>query len=693
MATGVHESVMSQNKKIKVILGGFSYNPSTGELFSDGQLVSPNLTPTEASVLEYLYSNSHRTVSREELLNHASSGRVVSPDIVTQYIRTLRKALNDSANDPRYIRTYQKVGYRFIASVQEIEPSRAANKGFNIGILSAAFVGILALVIFFQYRLHIANEPKLPVPITSLRGQEFDGNAAPSGKYIVFSHKKIGQAPWNLVVKKRGEESYFQLTDDQFNDRRARFSPSGNQILYHHYDRSLSQILLADVNWTDKRLENIRVVQEFPRKRLSIYFDWKDENNVFYTSAQKDGEPYHIAEINLETKAVTKLTEPSNNGHGDYGVAYSAAANKLIFLSGAGWSKTDVMMYDPETQSTNRLISLPILLHAVSWTSDGSGIYLRSGTGKVGLFSIEDGNLSDFHVGNSPVYAPFLVNDKELGFMRGDMVASDIVRHVIEGAGIEDNVPEDYIASSFHDTIPTFSQGKGAVAFISTRSGQKEIWLKSAQGHLKQVSRFKESPDILNLAIDDNAKFIAYTANAELHLMDVATGNLIFSSGEESGDRAHENPVFADGGDSILYSVKYEGRWQLEKRHLTDLKIRTVITEGFIGKPCDQSDCIYVVKYSDPVLYRWTPDGALESTGAEFGHVTFIDQLQIGDGKVYFTDKENGRRLLKRHDLKTNTRESLGPIRSARFSMDFAQKIAYWSKRAEKDTHLEVVPL
>lgn len=56
-------------------------------------------------------------VTKDRFMDAVWRGVPVTDEALTQAIRTLRKALGDSATDPRYIETVPKHGYRFIASV------------------------------------------------------------------------------------------------------------------------------------------------------------------------------------------------------------------------------------------------------------------------------------------------------------------------------------------------------------------------------------------------------------------------------------------------------------------------------------------------------------------------------------------------------------------------------------------------
>ncbi len=59
-------------------------------------------------------------VTHDELVNLVWSGKLVSPETVTQRIKLVRQALGDNANSPRYIGLVRGEGYRMLAEVREL---------------------------------------------------------------------------------------------------------------------------------------------------------------------------------------------------------------------------------------------------------------------------------------------------------------------------------------------------------------------------------------------------------------------------------------------------------------------------------------------------------------------------------------------------------------------------------------------
>jgi len=97
-------------------------------------------------------------VTKDRFMHEVWRGVPVTDEALTQAIRTLRKALGDSAAAPEFIETVPKHGYRFIAplemptSSEQPEPTvllarntiiRQASYGIAGALLAGAFIGLL----------------------------------------------------------------------------------------------------------------------------------------------------------------------------------------------------------------------------------------------------------------------------------------------------------------------------------------------------------------------------------------------------------------------------------------------------------------------------------------------------------------------------------------------------------------------
>lgn len=94
----------------------FELDPTSGELYKEGRKVA--LPPKAFEVLRALLARPGEVVTREELRARlwAADTFVEFDDSLNHAVKKLRQALGDSAEDPEFIETVPRYGYRLVAS-------------------------------------------------------------------------------------------------------------------------------------------------------------------------------------------------------------------------------------------------------------------------------------------------------------------------------------------------------------------------------------------------------------------------------------------------------------------------------------------------------------------------------------------------------------------------------------------------
>ena len=92
---------------------GLTVDLGAREVRVGGELVA--MTAMEFDLLAFLAGSPRQVFSREQLLDHVwhSSSEWQSTDTVTEHVRRLRKRLEADPDNPRWIVTVWRVGYRF----------------------------------------------------------------------------------------------------------------------------------------------------------------------------------------------------------------------------------------------------------------------------------------------------------------------------------------------------------------------------------------------------------------------------------------------------------------------------------------------------------------------------------------------------------------------------------------------------
>jgi pimeloyl-ACP methyl ester carboxylesterase/DNA-binding winged helix-turn-helix (wHTH) protein len=108
-----------------LVFGPFTLDRGRATLLHQGAPIP--LTPKAYSVLEYLAQHSGRLITKDEFMDHLWSGVFVGDAALKVCVREIRRALGDDSQQPRYVETAHRRGYRFIAPVTVVtDPSANA---------------------------------------------------------------------------------------------------------------------------------------------------------------------------------------------------------------------------------------------------------------------------------------------------------------------------------------------------------------------------------------------------------------------------------------------------------------------------------------------------------------------------------------------------------------------------------------
>jgi DNA-binding winged helix-turn-helix (wHTH) protein len=175
--------------------GEFTVDTDQKVLLRAGQPV--HLTPKVFDTLLILVENHSRIVGKEELMTRLWPDTFVEETNLTFNIQQLRKALGDRAQQPVYIETVARRGYRFIADVEEDLTEPGQTNGHKRGALR---------LLIFHCRLRLATQER--AFITGGRGcHQPDRLKGLSKKSVVLAAVAVivlagaGIIYWSLTVR------------------------------------------------------------------------------------------------------------------------------------------------------------------------------------------------------------------------------------------------------------------------------------------------------------------------------------------------------------------------------------------------------------------------------------------------------------------------------------------------------------
>jgi Tol biopolymer transport system component/DNA-binding winged helix-turn-helix (wHTH) protein len=250
-------------------------------LTRDGEVAQLNLKAFE--ILLALIENRGQVLEKNELLQRVWPDTVVEENNLARNISALRKALDEHPNEHQYILTVPGRGYRFVASVREVdgasedlialptngskadasaalhemngaepaarpatneEPERDGVNEAGPGKIAPykrwwiiALVALAALVIAIPVAFLINRRPQIDSPpplklwqLTFDPGLESEPSWSPDGRMLAYSSDLSGN--FDIWVRPVGEGNPIRATTSEAHDWQPDWAPEGNLLVF-----------------------------------------------------------------------------------------------------------------------------------------------------------------------------------------------------------------------------------------------------------------------------------------------------------------------------------------------------------------------------------------------------------------------------------------------------------------------------
>lgn len=640
--------------------GVFELDQWSGELRKHGVRIKLQEQPFQ--ILALLLHHPGELVSREAIRNKLwpEDTFVDFDNAISSAVRKLREALGDSAENPRFIETVARHGYRFTASVSSKEEGpdvEAAQPGpLSSRQLDRArqlkwrkWVGLVgvglataALIVLIIERAPIPEPDLRATPLTSYPGSEREPSFSPDGSRISFFWDGPDRKHPAIYMKMMDSGNPVRVTDGVHHDSNPAWSPDGRTIAFiRRLNKDYGAIMLVSALGGQER-ELGRIKSPMPITDADLipippYLSWSADGKYAFAVGLSNTNPRTFAIVRLsEAGELRQMTFPPSRPGGDSAAAISGDGSRLAFARTTSNAMADLFTVPLSrdslpTQQPEQILS-NVWIECLAWTSDNRDIvFSGSVNGKEGLWrvGIQGARKVRQLNGIGPNVPPSklktgyfgrgvdLAASRQGGYLVYSQTNSDWNIWRIGLRGAEKGKGKPFVSSTRDEVRATYSADGQKIAFESDRSGTEEIWVSNQDGSdAMQLTHFDKgwsgsprfSPDGQLISFDrqESLKWAIYVIKAQ--------GGTPVRISTNSANNAR--PSWSPDGRWIYFMSDRTGRFEVWKMPSTGRQ-ELQVTKNGVGDALEAPDgsAIYYMRHegSAASLWKCSNDGTQES--------------------------------------------------------------------------------
>jgi len=573
-------------------------NSSRNEIKRGKELTT--MPPKTIAVLSFLAKNQGKVVSTDAIMDHVWRESVVSSSTLQQCITKLRKVLGDDGKQQQIIKTHAKKGYSLEVKVtwdNGVKDSTRSTEHRDVSIVrqfSFLLVGLIVITaLIYQWNIKTNRAPlvfDVLTPLTATDEQETAAQYSPDGSFIIFQ-RSAGFCGNSLWAKKIEQNQEYPLIKGVGVCSGGSFSTDGKQLVFmsKSINKSMKQVNSC-FNLMKINLQQAFKEPQIPEQLLSCRRGTFDEplwlNSGAIILLQYQDESVKLIKYSIVSDELSDFFHVPELEL--YSTTYSS---ELGLIAMVGLNKTGehvlLIVNDQGILISSSIIKRPkiLALHKFVYPNfDASRKQLIFSSGKA-LYSLSfSGDITKINANiNNAIYSPkFHPNGQTIIATQG-VFDSDIAEISFDQQDIKQEIPkfnQVYTPYSSIERTPfverdaKYQPSGDFIAFISNRSGGKQLWLKG-NGFLKQLSQFNRDSIILGYSWAPDGTSIMVAANALLYRI---------SLDGKVEEVKLEHPVLGIYGwsknNSLLLNIRIDGVPILARYSIVNAQLLDTIEEN-----------------------------------------------------------------------------------------------------------------
>ncbi|AMY08471.1 respiratory response protein A [Luteitalea pratensis] len=474
------------------------------------------LSPKGFELLVLLVRRPRHAFSRQELMTALWPDTFVEEANLSFQVSTLRKALGDGA--AHWIETVPKHGYRFAADIQTVAPTvepphmpagqppvAPSSRGgatsrlrwWAAGALGACGLAALAYAVVGRRPAEPSDGPLQATRLTAYEGTERTPSLSPDGSQVAFSWNGPAQDNYDIYVKLVGPGEPIPLTTNPARDDSPAWSPDGQEIAFlrraPHSDTTVDVMVVPALGHAaERRIGTITLRTPVANHRLS----WTPDGHWIASADDDPAKGRGIWLLSRDGHDRRRLTTtPHDEKSSDSKPVFSSDGRHMAFVRppGVGASEIHILAlsaaFEPIGSPARVTTRSAVQVLDLAWSGDDAALVFSSGA----LFGQSRLNRlplrSDRLAPSGPaVVLPFGEQASTLSLSRGGRLIysaqfrdTSLARMDVT-ANASNPIAAVVAPSTYDEATPAYSRDGGRIAFISTRTGNMELFVSNADG-------------------------------------------------------------------------------------------------------------------------------------------------------------------------------------------------------------------
>lgn len=631
--------------------GEFEFSVRAGELRRSGEVVRLQNQPLR--VLLVLLEYSGEVVTREEIRERVWPGSPIQDfdNSLRVAVAKLRQAFRDDADNPRYIETLPRRGYRWLypvtvhdtpnlvepdtvkTEIGEADPRNYAaqtqggesdasstaiapklpGRKILIGraIVSVALCVAVSATVWFLRPQRSTLDPRV-LPLTTYPGLEYMPSLSPDGNWVVFGWTGPNPSePYGVYIKQVGHDRARRITDTpaEAADSDPVWTPDGRSVLFFRRRGPLSGIYIAPAQGGPAR--QLATVSLAERRIRRARFDVSPQGNtIVYPDSVPERQTIALFRLDLRTMQSHQLTFPPPNSKGDGDPAFSHVGKTVAFQRNI--LDLQQVYVVPAAGGEARLLAAHnrVDIDGLAWDGDDRDILL--GGQQLRRASASGGD-------QAPTVISYVPGPVLFPCLRGSRLAyakawdnANIWKLDLRDPSVASGAPAKLISSTRQQAAASFSPDSSQIVFQSDRSGAWEIWKSNRDGsNAMQLTHFQGaltgtprwSPNGRQIAFDSRV-----SGRSEIYIIADDGGVLRQLTNNPAGNAV---PAWSRDGKWLYYSSSRDGVMNIWKTPVSGGAEQRVTSNGgiYAAESADGEYIYYSQSQTDPSLWRTPVNG------------------------------------------------------------------------------------